>query len=188
MVRIKQLMRYVPFIGAALFLWGCADHSAGGPATSAGEVPPAKKTAEALAQEWSFNPAAKKKLQSWGNETVKSGDNLVVVSARLQDQGKANEWLALFAKFYAEKCGSDQEPLKNDNGKATRVLGLNGASKSKGRYLITEPALMSIPVSLIPARPNTLLFAHNDADAAITVMLWQQGEDVLFIALTVAVR
>src|ERR1700675_194839 len=105
MVRIKQLMRYVPFIGAALFLWGCADHSASGPATSAAQaaqVPAAKKTAEALAQEWSFNPAAKKKLQSWGNETVKSGDNLVVISARLQDQGKANDWWALFAKFYGE--------------------------------------------------------------------------------------
>jgi hypothetical protein len=199
MVRIKQLMRYVPFMGAALFLGGCTDHPTGGPSTSAaegpaaqktgaGDVPATKKTAEALAREWSFNPANKKKLQSWGNETVKSGENLVVASGRLQDQGKANEWLALFAKFYAEKCGSEQELLKSDNGKVTRALGLNGVSKTKGRYLITEPALMSIPVNQIPARPNTLLFAHQDAEATITVMLWQQGEDVLFMAMTVAVR
>jgi hypothetical protein len=187
MVRIKGLTWCVFIIGAALFLWGCGDHPAVGPVTSAAQVP-AKKTAEALAQEWSFNPAAKKKLQSWGNETVKSGENLVIVSARLQDQGKANEWLTLFAKFYAEKCGSEQELLKSDNGKVTRVLGLNGASKTKGRYLITEPALMSIPVNLIPARPDALLFAHHDAEATITVMLWQQGEDVLFLALTVAVH
>jgi hypothetical protein len=188
MVRSKQLGWCGFIIGAALLLWGCGDHPAVGPVTSAAQVPTAKKTAEALAQEWSFNPAAKKKLQGWGNETVKSGENLVVVSARLQDQGKANEWLVLFAKFYAEKCGSEQELLKNDNGKVTRVLGLNGASKTKGRYLITEPALMSIPMPLIPPRPDALLFAHHDADATITVMLWQQGDDVLFLALTVAVH
>lgn len=142
-----------------------------------------------MAREWSFNPAAKKKkLQSWGNETLKSGENLVVLSARLQDQGKASEWFDLFARFYAEKCGSDQDPVKSDKGKVKHPVGWNGVSKSKGRYLITEPAIMSTPLSLIPARPNTLLFAHHDAEATVTVMLWQQGDDVLLIALTVAVR
>jgi hypothetical protein len=188
MVRTKPFIWYAAFAGAVLFLYGCADRPASGPAASATGPPAVKKTAEALAREWSFNPGAKKKLQSWGNETVKSGENLVVASGRLQDQGKASEWFDLFARFYAEKCGSDQDPVKSENGKVKHILGLNGVSKNGGRYLITVPAIMSIPLNLIPARPNTLLFAHRDADATVTVMLWQQGDDVLFIALTVAVR
>src|SRR5271165_6662696 len=131
MVRTKQFILYAAFAAPALFLYGCTDRPASGPATSAAEVPAAKKTAQALAQEWSFNPAAaKKKLQSWGNETFKSSENLVVVSAHLQDQGKASEWFDLFARFYAKKCGADQDPVKNDNGKFKHVVGLNGVSKS----------------------------------------------------------
>jgi hypothetical protein len=189
MVRRKLLVGCAALAAAVLFLYLWAARPAPGPAASASGPPAAKKTAEALAREWSFNPAdAKKKLQSWGHETVKSSESLVVVSARLEDQGKASVWFDLFARFYAEKCGSEQDPVKSENGKVKHILGLNGVSKTKGRYLITEPAIMSTPLSQIAPRPNSLLFAHHDADGTVTVMLWRQDDDVLLIALTVAVR
>jgi hypothetical protein len=187
MVRTTPFVRYAALVGAALFLYGCTDRPASAPVADAQGVPAAKKTAEAVAQEWSFNPAAaKKKLQSWGNETFKSGENLVVASGRLQDQGKASEWFDLFARFYAEKCGAE-DPVKSDNGKVKHVVGHNGESKSKGRFLITAPAAMSTPVSLIPPRPYTLVFAHHDADGTVSVTLWRQDDDVLLFAMTVAV-
>jgi hypothetical protein len=149
-----------------------------GPADGA----PAKRTAEAVASEWTFNPG-KKKLQAWGAESAKSGENLVAVSCRIQDNGKAREWFVLAAKFYAAKCGSDQDCTSK------HVFGFNGESKSKGRYLITEPAAFSTPLIELQSNPNQfILFAHHDADSTVTVVVKQQGGDVVLIALTAAVR
>lgn len=148
--------------------------------------PPAKKTAEKLANEWTFGPG-KKKLQAWGSVLAKSGPNLVAVSCSLQDKGNAKEWFALAAKFYAEKCGSDYDQSKlKGNGK--HIVQLTGESKNKGRYLVSTVGYMIIPTAEIPSKPEELLFAHNDADSTVTVVLRQQGEDRIFIVLTAAVR
>jgi hypothetical protein len=178
----------------ALFpgIWPFAMAAPTAPGTTAApsgpaDVPPVKRTAEGLAREWTFDPG-KKKLVGWGAESVKSGEGLVAVSCRIQDWGKAKEWFALAGKFYTEKCGSDQDPVKiNSDGK--HVFGLNGESKQKGRYLITEPAMLSTPMIELQSKPNEfILFAHHDVDSTVTVVVRQQGEDVVLIALTAAVR
>jgi hypothetical protein len=172
-----------------LLALGCGGQPSAGPAADKpGEAPGGKPTAEALASEWTFYPGKDAKVQSWGSSTEKSGETLVLISGRLRDPGKAKEWLAKASKFYAEKCGSDKDPVKIaiDTGKHT--LGINGEDKAKGRYLISEPGLMSMPIAEIPPRPTTLVFAHNSGDATVSVSVWQQGDDVLMIAVTAAVR
>jgi hypothetical protein len=151
------------------------------------DAPPAKRSAEALAREWAFDPG-KKKLIGWGAESVKSGEGLVAVSCRIQDWGKAKEWFALAVQFYTEKCGSDQGPVQTiSTGK--HLFGHNGESKGKGRYLITEPGVLSTPIVELQSRPTDfLLFAHHDADSTVTVVVKQRGEDVVLIAVTAAVR
>jgi hypothetical protein len=174
-----------PFARAA----PAAPGNAAAPSGPAG-VPPAKKTAEGLANEWAFvvDPGKKKTLTASGSEAFKSGEGLMAVSYRIQAPGKAKEWFALAVQFYTEKCGSDQGPVETISA-GKHVCGLNGASKRKGRYLITEPAVFSTPIGELQSRPaDFMLLAHHDADSTVTVVVKQQGEDVVLIALTAAVR
>jgi hypothetical protein len=177
MVRAIRFTAYTSLVAAAVFLcdWACA------------KSPVAAKTAEQLARDWTFGPGAAK-VRSWGSEMTKSGEKLVVVSGRLEDKGKAHDWFAQMSKFYSEKCGSDKDPVKLNSETGKHELGINGETKNNGRYLIAEPGLMSIPVSRIPPKPKEMVFAHSDADSTVTVFIWQQSDDVVMIALTVATR
>jgi hypothetical protein len=154
---------------------------------SPAEEPP-KRSAEALATEWAFNPGKDHKLQGYGWFKTKSGENLVVASGRLQDTGKAREWMARVSAFYTEKCGSDKDPVKLHSQTGKHEVGINGEDKNKGRYLIDEPGIMLIPLALIPPRPNELVFAYHDDNSTVTAVVWQQGDDVVLISVTATVR
>jgi hypothetical protein len=185
MVRTKHFIQSAPWIGAALLLGGCFGRT-DNPAAPKVDSPAAPKTAEQLAVDWSFGPGTQK-LQAWGSEMTKSGEKLVVVSCYLRDDGKAKDWFAKMSKFYSDKCGSDKDPVKLNSETGKHQLGIQGENKS-GHYLIHEPGLMSIPISLIPPKPKEMVFAHSDADSTVTVFIWQQSDDVVMIALTAAAR
>jgi hypothetical protein len=179
MIRPTLVIPFASIIAAALCACGCA----GRPAAPAAD---AKKSAEELARDWTFGPGTQK-LQAWGSELTKSGEKLVVVSCYLRDDGKAQEWFAKMSKFYSDKCGSDKDPVQLNSESGKHQLGIHGENKT-GHYLVHEPGLMSIPVSLIPPKPKEMVFAHSDADSTVTVCIWQQSADVVMIALTAAVR
>ena len=188
MTRINGSPSTAPLFGAALISFACSGSPNPSPPAQAGEPPPAKRTAEALAKEWTFGPEKDQKLQSYGSFAAKSGENLVVASIRLQDTGKAREWMARASAFYSKKCGSDKDPLKLHAETGKHQMGINGEGKNKGRYLIDEPGLMLIPIAQIPPRPNELVFAYHDADSTVSAVVWQQGEDVVLITVTAAVQ
>jgi len=149
---------------------------------------PAKPSAETLANEWVFNPGKDHKLQGYGWFKTKSGENLVVASGRLQDTGKAREWMARASAFYTEKCGSDKDPVKLHSQTGKHEVGINGEGKNNSRYLIDEPGIMLIPLPLIPPRPNELVFAYHDDNSTVTAVVWQQGDDVVLISVTATVQ
>jgi hypothetical protein len=189
MVRMIRFIFCVSIIAAGLIFCGLAGR--GGRAAD----PPAKRTAEALAREWTFDLGATK-VRRWGIEPVQSGNSLAAVTFRIQDKGQAQVWFARAARFYAEKCGSDVDPVKKSLGgesdenqsKARIIVNEEGENQSQGRYLIREPGLLSMLINEIPARPNEFLFASHNADSTVTVDVRQQGEDVVLIMLTAAVR
>jgi hypothetical protein len=126
-----------------------------------------------VAREWTFGPEKDQKVQSYGAFLGKSGENLVVASTWLRDQGKAREWMARASAFYSKKCGSAKDPVKINTETGKNQVGINGESKNKGRYVIDEPGLMLMPIALIPPRPLELVFTYHDADSTVTVVLWQ---------------
>lgn len=188
MTRVKRFALTASLGGAALLSFACCGSSKPGQPAGGVETPRAKQSAEALAKEWTFGPKKDQKLQSYGSSTNKSGENLAVASARLQDSGKAREWMARVSGFYSEKCGSDKDPLKLHAETGKHQVGINGEGKNKGRYLIDEPGLMLIPIAQIPPQPREVVFAYHDADSTVTATVWQQNEDVVLITVTAAVR
>jgi hypothetical protein len=188
MTRKKWLTVAALIFGAALLWFARSGSSNPSPLAQATEPPPAKRAAEALAKEWTFGPEKDQKPQSYGSSSFKSGENLMVASARLQDKGKAREWMARASAFYSRKCGSDKDPLKLHAETGKHQLGISGEVKNKGRYLIDEPGLMLIPLDQLPPRPKELVFAYHDADSTATAVVWQQGDDVVLISVTAAVR
>lgn len=188
MTRIKQLIVTAPLVAAAVFSSACSGPSDPAPPAKAQEPSPAKRTAEALAREWTFGPEKDQKVQSYGSFLGKSGENLVAASMWLRDQGKAREWMARASTFYSNKCGSAQDPVKIHTETGKHQLGINGETKNKGRYLIDEPGLMLMSIDQIPPRPQELVFAYHDADATVTAVLWQQNDDAVLICVTAAVK
>jgi hypothetical protein len=183
MTRIKRLPLAAPLFGAALLFFACNGSPSPLPQAKATEPPPAKRTAEALAKEWTFGPEKDQKPQSYASNSSKSDESVMVTTIRLSEEGKAKEWFARAAKYYAEKCGADPAVVKKN------VVGHTGESKSKGRYLIkTVPDLLLVPANEIRPEPAEFLFTYHDADSTLTVDVRQQGEDVLLIILTVAIR
>src|SRR5947209_1622504 len=138
-------------------LAACAVLAAGcGPANPSpkpADGPAGKPTADAVAKDWTFSPG-KEQVQGYGSSAEKASDNLVVVTGRLRDPNEAKDWFVKASAFYSEKCGSDKDPVKVHAETGKHSLGINGESKTKGRYLITEPGMMSIPVGEIPPRPK----------------------------------
>ena len=96
--------------------------------------------------------------------------------------------MARASTFYTVKCGSDKDPLKLHDQTGKHQVGINGEGKNKGRYLIDEPGLMLIPIAQIPPRPKELVFAYQDDNSTVTAVVWQQGDDVVLITVTAAVR
>ncbi len=157
------------------------------------ENPPAKKTAkesweraEGLSKEWTYNPSDPKP-PSYASATKKAGENLAIVTVHMMDpnfKGRGiagKEWFKRAAQFYAEKCGSKLDVEKH-------VPWQSGESKGKGRYVIAEPFLMTTPLGQVPAQPNELFFVYDDVNSTVTATIRQQGEDVVIILLTAAVR
>jgi len=183
MTRIIRLAFVAPFFGAALFSLACTGSSSPPPQPKAEGPQPAKRTAEALTKEWTFGPEKDQKLQHHGSRSVASGENVMATTIRVAEEGKAKEWFARAAKFYAEKCGADPEIIRKNSP------GHRGESKSKGRYLIiTVPDPLLVPGNEIRPVPTEFLFTYHDADSTLTVDVRQQGEDVVLIILTVTVR
>ena len=144
------------------------------------------KRAEALSKEWTYNPGDPKP-PSYGSETNKAAENIAVVPIRLEDpnfKGRGiagKEWFKRAAKFYADKCGAELNMEKP-------VTWQSGLNKAKARYAITDPFRKLAPASGIAAQPNELFFLCDDASSTVTVTLRQQGENVVVILVTAAVR
>ncbi len=188
MTRIRKLTLAGPIVAATLLSFACSRSSDQAAPAKAREPAPPQRSARALAEEWTFGPQKDQKVQSYGSFFGKSGDNLVVASMWLRDQGKAREWMARASAFYSKKCGSGQDPVRIHAETGKHQLGINGESKNQGRYVIDEPGLMLMPIALIPPRPLELVFACHDADSTVTAVLWQQGDDAILISVTAAVR
>ena len=93
MTRIKRLTFAVPLFGVALLSFACSGSPNPSPPDQAGEPPPAKRSAEALAKEWTFSPEKDQKLQSYGSFATKSGENLVVATRGCRTRARpGNGW------------------------------------------------------------------------------------------------
>jgi hypothetical protein len=166
-------------------IWPFTAPVSSAPANGANNSPAKKKakqraiTAVDLAKEWTYNPS-KPRPPSYGSAVNRVGENLAIATTHIQDPNIAGkEWFKRAAKFYAEKCGSELNVEKH-------VPWHSG--KGKGRYVIAEPFLMTTPLGSIPAQPNELFFAYDDVTSTVTTTVRQQGQDVVVILVTAAVR